>query len=551
MKRIDWLIIVLITFVSIYTLKDLFKPEFYTSHDGSHQIVRLYYFDQDIKDGQIPPRWAGGLLNGYGYPLFIFSYQFPWFIAEPIHIAGLSIIDSIKMTFLAGFILSGIFMYVYQKEVFGRIAAVGGSVIYLFAPYRFSNIFVRAAIGDATSFIFPPLMFLSLFKLRTIKKFDWKWISLGALSLAGILLSHALVFFFYFLFYLTYILYWIILGKNKKFFLLSNLGIITFGFGLSSYYLVPSLLEKNLTVFSQSFGTLVSDSFLSISQLIYSPWGYGTQRAPEGRMSFQIGIAQIFVIILSLAVISYSMLKKKSIPLSPNDKDSFILIILLFLSVLLMLPISFPFWKTVSSFIQMDFSWRVLAVIVFIISILGGYLLSKVKYATLATIFIIALAMYANRNHLRINKTLNWTVPFYLKLEKTTNSYDEYTPKWLNKNITDERRPRIELLKDGGTISVIRNSSNYVSASVDSAQSGSIRINTIYYPGWRALINGKNVATYPDTDGLMEFPVKKGINYIVLQLSETPLRLIGDILSLISVFLIVFLCFRPKNFKSF
>ena len=34
------------------------------------------FFDKVIKDGQIPPRWAGNqMLNGYGYPLFIFSYQ--------------------------------------------------------------------------------------------------------------------------------------------------------------------------------------------------------------------------------------------------------------------------------------------------------------------------------------------------------------------------------------------------------------------------------------------------------------------------------------------
>ncbi len=100
MKKIDWLILFFIITASVFTLKDLFKPYFYTSHDGIHQVVRLYYFDQVLKDGQIPPRWVGGLLNGFGYPLFNFSYQMPWFIAEPLHLSGLSIFESIKMTFL-------------------------------------------------------------------------------------------------------------------------------------------------------------------------------------------------------------------------------------------------------------------------------------------------------------------------------------------------------------------------------------------------------------------------------------------------------------------
>ena len=89
MKKIDWLIIFLITVLSVFVLKDLFKPYFYTSHDGIHQVVRLYYFDQALRDGQIPPRWAGGLLNGFGYPLFIFSYHLPWLMAEIPYIFGL------------------------------------------------------------------------------------------------------------------------------------------------------------------------------------------------------------------------------------------------------------------------------------------------------------------------------------------------------------------------------------------------------------------------------------------------------------------------------
>src|SRR4030042_3352281 len=149
MKKIDWVIIVLLIVVSFITLKDLFQPGFYTSHDGTHQVVRLYYFDKLIREGQIPPRWVGDLLNGYGYPLFIFSYQLPWLLAEPLHLLGFSIFDSIKLTFVIGFALSGITMYLFQKHIFGRVPAVVGTVIYLFAPYRFSNIFVRAAIGDA------------------------------------------------------------------------------------------------------------------------------------------------------------------------------------------------------------------------------------------------------------------------------------------------------------------------------------------------------------------------------------------------------------------
>ncbi|KKS45471.1 MAG: hypothetical protein UV09_C0037G0003 [Candidatus Gottesmanbacteria bacterium GW2011_GWA2_42_18] len=85
MKKIDWLILLFILVASAFTLKDLYKPGFYTSHDGPHQIVRFYYYDQLLREGQFPPRWVGGLNYGFGYPLFIFSYHLPWVLAEVFH----------------------------------------------------------------------------------------------------------------------------------------------------------------------------------------------------------------------------------------------------------------------------------------------------------------------------------------------------------------------------------------------------------------------------------------------------------------------------------
>ena len=206
MKKIDWVIIIFIFVLSIFTLKDLLKPGYFTSHDGIHQVPRLYYFDQAVRDGQIPPRWAGGLLNGFGYPLFIFSYHMPWIIAEPVYLIGFSIFDSIKITFIIGFLLSGISMFYLQRQLFGRFAALVGTIMYLFAPFRFSNIFVRAAIGDATVFIFPPIVFLALSKIMNSEKISMFWICVGAIALSGLLLSHAMVAMLYFLLVGVYML---------------------------------------------------------------------------------------------------------------------------------------------------------------------------------------------------------------------------------------------------------------------------------------------------------------------------------------------------------
>lgn len=549
MKKIDWLVIFSFLIISIFTLKDLFKPGFYTSHDGPHQVVRLYYFDQVIRDGQIPPRWVQGLLNGFGYPLFNFSYHLPWLIAEPIHLVGFSIFDSIKLTFLAGFVLSGITIYFFLKDQFGRLPAISGTIIYLFAPYRFSNIFVRAAIGDATSFIFIPLIFLSLNKFRVSERTNWKWIPIGALSLTAALLSHAMVFFFIFVAYSLYICYWGILLKKKMPFIISSLLAALLSFGLSGYYLLPSLIEKNYTRFTQTMKSVYfGNTFLDIRKLLYSPWGYGTVDAKEGAMSLQLGIAQWTVVILAAITIIYLLCTKHKIKKAAKLKEIIFYYLLFLVSITAMLPVSYSLWKLINGIILIDFPWRILPIPVFCVSVLAAFFISRVKYKVIFTLAIIILAVYANRNHTRINQTLDWKVPFYLLLEKTTNSYDEYTPKWVSNDVVNKLpKAKIEPFDAGSKVELIKSTSNYLEFILKNDKDDTVLVNTIYYPGWNVYIDGKLSNINYQNNGLIEFPVKSGNHLIKLRFEETPVRFISDLLTLTSGIFVIYLFIKYRK----
>src|SRR5439155_338892 len=80
-------------------------------HDGRHQIVRLMHFHRGLVDGQLPVRWAGTALCGYGYPLFVFTYRLPFWLAELWYLASGSLGDAIKATFVVTFLASGVTMY--------------------------------------------------------------------------------------------------------------------------------------------------------------------------------------------------------------------------------------------------------------------------------------------------------------------------------------------------------------------------------------------------------------------------------------------------------
>lgn len=533
MKKTDWLVILLIIIVSFISLRDLFKPGLYSSHDGIHQVVRFFYFDQVLRDGQFLPRWAQGLVYGFGYPLFIFSYHLPWFIAESIRFLGFSIIDSVKYTFLVGFIFSGITMYLLQKEIFGKLAAVAGCALYLLAPYRFSNIFVRAAIGDATTFIFAPLVFWSLVKLKD--KLGWKWVVLGSLSVAGLILSHAMVAALFLSVFALYFLFSLPTAKNKISYLKSSALIILGGFGISAYYFIPSIVERSNTKFQELMSQIfVGNYFASINDLIYSKWGYGVFHSKEGAMSIQLGLIQWLAVLLTIAYLLKILIFDKKISSDKKKlvREGIILVILFVFTVFMMLPVSLPIWKMVSSAVFIDFPWRYLAVSVFLASLCTGLLIKILgKGKIILVIIFIISAIYLNRNHLRINETLPWDLSFILKLEKTTNSYDEYTPKWVKNEYIAENKPRVEFSAGKAGIEILENKSNLLEFSIESPESGMVRVNTIYYPGWKVFVDGKE-EKIDYSNGLIEFKVGEGKKNVVARFTETPLRLTSDLISL-------------------
>src|SRR3989339_1816123 len=96
--------IIFIIIIGIWGAKALLHPGFYSSHDGEHQLVRQYIFDQGLRDGQIPVRFSRQLYNGYGYPLFMFTYRLPFYAGEMLRLTGFSFVDAIKAVFFIAYI---------------------------------------------------------------------------------------------------------------------------------------------------------------------------------------------------------------------------------------------------------------------------------------------------------------------------------------------------------------------------------------------------------------------------------------------------------------
>ena len=152
--------LLVLTALSLPALSDLLKPGYFSSHDGIGHIIRLSEFDIALHDGNFPPRISKNLMWGYGYYFFNFNYPLVYYLGEGAYALGLGLVDAIKSVMIMGLIFSGWAMFLWQKDHLGNWGGLLAGFLYMYAPYRLLNIYVRGSIAEHLAFIMLPLLFI-------------------------------------------------------------------------------------------------------------------------------------------------------------------------------------------------------------------------------------------------------------------------------------------------------------------------------------------------------------------------------------------------------
>src|SRR4029078_11740295 len=133
------LIVLLFGILASRTL--LFQSGYFNMHDDL-QMMRQLEIEKCFQDGQIPCRWVPDMGYGFGFPLFNFYPPLPYLVGEVYRVIGFAFTDTAKLTFATAIILSGIFMYLFSKEFFGRIGGALAAIFYIWAPYHAVDVYV-------------------------------------------------------------------------------------------------------------------------------------------------------------------------------------------------------------------------------------------------------------------------------------------------------------------------------------------------------------------------------------------------------------------------
>lgn len=556
-----WAILLLIV-LSIPALKSLTLDDFYTSHDGATHTARIAQYYKALADGQFPPRFADSFYNGIGSPIFVYIYPLPYLFGSAIHALGFSFVDSFKILMAAGFIGSAIFAFLWLKEIFrSEKAAFLGAIFYVWVPYRFSLIYVRASLSEHIAYTFVPLALFSLTKF--CKTTQTKWVAVSAISFALIFLSQNLVALISTPVILGYAFILAFLAKSARTLFLTVVSF-AWGFAISAVTYLPSLFEKRFVKIEDLIQHQFVHHFVTIKQLIRSPWGYGFDLSgvADDQMSFQIGLAHILVFVVTLGFLTWQLLIKKTLFfLDKPSKETqallfyFLGVICLFTFMMLQLELVKSIWETLKPLQIIDIPWRLLGVVSVSIAFLTAYVTKNIKSGMFA-LFLILAVIVANRNHLRINEKVFYSEQFFLGYSDTGTQYGEFSTKWRGYlSVPENIDPNVkfETLAGEALIGEQFSQSNNLGfrAEVHSPEA-LVKINKIYFPGVKVILNGKELLPFSEfivpsgetgyskeDNGLMIVPLEKGANTVEIFFGETKLRQFANILSLGSFLLAV------------
>lgn len=525
--------------LAIIPIISLFHSGLPITHDGQDHVARIANFYSNLQEGNIIPRWAGNLNWGYGHPILEFLYPLPSYIASLFHFFGFSLIDSVKIVFGLGMVLSLFFMYLWLSSFLGELPALLGALLYTYAPYRFVDLYVRGDIGENLAFAFVPITLYFLHKLYKNQKY--KYSIFGAISLALLILSHNAISLMLMPFILAYCFYLIWLSNFNKYLILNTLFAVLIGFSLSAFFWIPGLMEGKYTLRNIVTQGSYLSRFVDIKALFYGPWSFGG----TGQFTVQLGIVNWFSLIVSPILGFYFYRKRNKNLLLIAGLLAYTLI-----ALFLMLPVSNFIWSKIILLQNFQFPWRFLGITVFTTSALAALFLFIVpqKFKKFIFVLLLLIILLQSKDYIKANGYLKNPDKFFTGVYNSSTDTGESAPVWSVRFMEKRPKAHLEVIDGDAYIKELKRTSTYHKYQLIVNKPTLFEENTLYFPGWEIKANGisQNIEFQnKNYRGIMTFYLSKGSYVVEAIYKETKLRAVANAISIVVIFNIIgFLLFK-------
>lgn len=525
-KRNIILFLTLLTIISSITL--FLIPNMSRGHDLAFHLSRISALKDNLKLGIIGGYIYPNYLGGYGYANPLFYPDLFLYIPALLSYFGLSVITSYKIfLFLISFI-SILTMYITVKGISKSIkCALISSILYGFAAYRLIDVFTRAALGEMLAFVFAPLVIYGIYEIvyGDYKKYYLLVIGMSCLILSHLISTFVIGIILVIFFFVNIKKLWN--EKNRILYIVIS-ALITLG--ITAYFIFPMLEQMMSGKFL--FNNLNETSKLMEYSLPLWSVFFEIPNLVINKLWIPTGIGIGFLLLI------YYYIK--------NFKKCSSFIHFCFITAILFIICStniFPWNLFQNILFPIQFPWRLYFISVLLLSIGGGVLISKIKLDTNKTVvefFVICLIPVINIGILNFNEQNIKEVGEY------DISFAEYMPVKGNKEYILERGDIITSTYPLD-LSFVRNGLNLEISFSNNTNDNSIELPLLYYKGYKAIINDKELEVYESDNGLVVVNIgstNKGV--INVNYGGTEVQLISKTISLIFVICFIMLIIKQR-----
>ena len=556
------------------------------THDGGAHYFRVVATRQALQDGLLFTRFLPDLAFGYGYPFYNYRAPLSYYLVLALHLTGLSLPVAQNLVYALSIVGSALTAYLLARDLFGPQAGVVAAVAYAYAPYQFLDALLRGNIPESVVLALLPLILWAFRRLALSGR--RRWFLISAVSLAALYLTHnisSLIFTpvliaFLFVLWLVYRRegHWVFVG-----------GALVLALGLAAFFWGPALLEKGYVQLHMSRTTRNNDfhfNFISLAEMfpLFAPVDTSLMNPP---MRFHLGLVQAALAGTGLLVGIIQTRKRES--KEAKERQAILIFFAAFAAacVFMSTRASLWLWEHVPLLPFIQFPWRFVGRATLPVALLAGVSIP-------ATQRVIRTAHHASRITHHVSRILPPILVTVLILIALPYTYppDGYCPSAPHPTIDDlftyehrskraglaatgaffprwvQRRPMGSPLEEqyaAGSVARFDETALPAGASVVEADYGANQARVVvetpipfrarylafYFPGWRVWVDGEPVEITPsDPEGLLTFEVPAGRHALVIRFGETSLRLAADIISLLSLALLLGLAFRYPDVQS-
>jgi len=508
------LFILPVLIISSVAIIPLFHSGFFPTDDGNWMVIRFSAFYEALRNGQFPVRFLPRLNNGYGYPVADFLYPLFMYIGVPIHVLGFSFVDTIKLILVASLLSSSFFCFLWLRKIFGNIQSSIGALIYTLFPYHLWDVYKRGSVGEVLALSIVPFVLWSL---------ENNNIALAGLGYGLLITAHntlALIFI-----PVIFVYHLISSKKDKRSNFLNSLKPLVLGIGLSSFFWVPALYDKQFTVFDKTKVSDFSAYFISIKDFNL------------------FGLISLVALLSSILVLYIK-----------REKKFLYFFVVTVIAIFLSSSLSKVIWDKTFLASVVQFPFRFISIAVLGVSYLVSYGVSQIskKYLLFVSIAYLIVIFYSAKDFIYPKTFQKYPDTFYSTNQDSTTVKNEYMPKWVKEIPQNSYKEKIEILDGNGKVQNLFNNGNRISFNISSSMDTQVRVNTAYFPGWKVKIDDREIPiSYSNSNGLIGFKIPQGSHTVKVGFFETPVRILSDLISIGSIIALFIIGFKKKLLHEF